>query len=62
ILENWYDVEIEFEQMDIEELTISGKFKEEKLKNVLKSIAMLKNLEIKYVTPKNILIRQKTDL
>ena len=34
-LENWYNVKIEFENKDMELLTISGKFKDEKLENVL---------------------------
>ncbi|MBK0369189.1 FecR family protein [Flavobacterium agrisoli] len=59
ILENWYDVTIQFQDKTIEELTISGKFKEPKLDNILQSIALLKELQIEYITPKQIIIRRK---
>ena len=58
VLENWYDVQIDFENEKIKEQTISGKFKEEKLENVLESLALIKHLKIEYLTPKNILIRE----
>lgn len=60
IIENWYNVDIEFEDKELQELTISGKFKDEKLENVLESIAFLKQLKIDYITKKHILIRRKT--
>ncbi|HEA29496.1 MAG TPA: DUF4974 domain-containing protein [Leeuwenhoekiella sp.] len=60
ILENWYDVTIDFEDVFLEKGTLSGKFKEEKVENVLSSIAVLKNLKIEYLTPKHILIRKNT--
>jgi transmembrane sensor len=60
IIENWYNVEITFEDQEIRKLTISGKFKEEKLENVLKSIAFLKQLKIIYLTQNHIVIRRKT--
>lgn len=62
IIENWYNVEIDFGDKDIESLMISGKFKEEKLENVLSSIAALKQLEIEFLTKKQILIRKKRQL
>jgi len=60
IIENWYNVEISFEDQEIKKLTISGKFKDEKLENVLESIAFLKQLKIIYLTQNHILIRKKT--
>ena len=59
ILEDWYDVDISFKEESLKTLTISGKFKEETLHNVLTSIALIKNLEIIYNNPKTILIRKK---
>jgi transmembrane sensor len=59
ILENWYDIEINFSSKKLKEMTISGKFKDEKLSNVLKSIAIVKELEIDFLTQKQILIREK---
>lgn len=59
ILENWYDIKIEFKEKQLENLTISGKFKDEKLQNVLKSLTLLKNLKIDTLTTsKHILIRK----
>ncbi len=60
ILENWYDVKIEFEDKSIGQLTISGKFKDEKLETVMESIAFLKGLKIDYKTKKHIVIRRNT--
>jgi len=59
ILENWYDVEINFTGKELQELKISGKFKDEKLINILKSIALVKQLEIDFLTENQILIRAK---
>ena len=61
-LENWYNVKIEFENKDMELLTISGKFKDEKLENVMKSIAFLKDLKIDYITKNHIVIRRNTTI
>lgn len=60
ILENWYDITIDFEDAEIENLTISGKFKEQNPENILQSIAILKDLEIKYITKNHVLIRRNT--
>ncbi|MBF4516997.1 FecR domain-containing protein [Flavobacterium sp. ANB] len=60
IIENWYNVDITFEDQALQKLTISGKFKEEKLENVLESIAFLKQLKIDYITQNHIVIRRKT--
>jgi len=59
ILENWYDIEINFAGKELQELKISGKFKDEKLINILKSIALVKQLEIDFLTENQILIREK---
>ncbi|MFL9845649.1 FecR family protein [Flavobacterium rhizosphaerae] len=59
ILENWYDAEIELQGAGLGSLTITGKFKDEKLDSVLESIAYVKHLEVTYVTPKKIIIRKK---
>ena len=61
ILENWYDVDIEFADPSLKELTISGKFKEEKLETVLKSIALIKDLEVDHNNPKKIIIREQQE-
>ncbi|WP_179351299.1 FecR family protein [Winogradskyella vidalii] len=58
ILENWYNIKIDFEDKELEELTISGKYKNEKIENIIKSIALLKGLEIDTLTTKHILIRK----
>ena len=60
IIENWYDVRVDFADPELETLTISGKFKDETLENVLESIAILKDLNVKYLTKKHVLIRRKT--
>jgi ferric-dicitrate binding protein FerR (iron transport regulator) len=59
ILENWYDIEINFTDKDLREQKISGKFKDEKLINILESISIVKQLEIEFLTEKQILIREK---
>jgi transmembrane sensor len=61
ILENWYYVDIEFADPSLKELTISGKFKEEKLETVLKSIALIKDLEVDHNNPKKIIIREQKE-
>ncbi|RYJ43363.1 FecR family protein [Flavobacterium beibuense] len=58
ILENWYNVTIQFEDKDLEKLTISGKFKDEKLENILESIAFLKQVKIDYLTKNQIIIKR----
>lgn len=61
ILENWFDIQIEFANPALRKLTISGKFKDEKLETVLKSIALIKNLKIEYKNPKSIIIREQKE-
>lgn len=58
ILENWYNVSIDIQDKQIKTETISGKFNNETLKNVMASIAMLKDLKITYLTPNHITIRR----
>ncbi|MGM8363494.1 FecR family protein [Flavobacterium sp. ARAG 55.4] len=60
ILENWYNVDIVFEDTQLEKLIINGKFKEEKLDNVLASIAFVKKIKIDYLTKNKIIIRRDT--
>jgi transmembrane sensor len=62
IIENWYNIRVDFEDRALEKLTISGKFKDEKLENVLNSIALLKQLEIIYITKNHVLIRRNTTI
>ncbi|MBE0393868.1 FecR family protein [Flavobacterium sp. PL002] len=59
ILENWYDIKINFSNKKLKEMTITGKFEDEKLSNVLNSIAIVKELEIDFLTKNQILIREK---
>ncbi|WP_163399413.1 FecR family protein [Flavobacterium fluviatile] len=61
ILQKKYDVQIDFENEAIEKQTLSGKFKEQNLEVILESIALLKNLETEYLTPKHIRIRRKIE-
>ncbi|CAM4099527.1 FecR domain-containing protein [Gillisia limnaea] len=61
ILENWFEVTIEFANPRLRKLTISGKFKDENLETVLQSIALIKDLQIDYKNPKNIVIREQTE-
>lgn len=58
IIENWYNIKIEFENKELEKLTISGKYKSEKIENIIKSITLLKDLKIDTLTAKHILIRK----
>lgn len=60
ILENNYNVTIDFEDKELEKLIISGKFNEEKLENILASIAFVKKLKIDYLTKNQIIIRRDT--
>lgn len=58
-LENQFDVTIVFEKQELEELRITGKFKEENLNNILNSIALVKQLEIQFLTKNKIYVRKK---
>ncbi|MDN3665489.1 FecR family protein [Algibacter miyuki] len=60
ILENWYNVSIEFKDEKTKQETITGKFNNETLKNVMTSIELLKDLKIDYLTPNHIIIRKNT--
>lgn len=62
ILENWYNLKISFEDKKLEKLRISGKYKNEKIENIIKSIALLKHLKIDTLTTKHILIRENKSL
>ncbi len=61
ILENWYDVKIEFEDPAVEKLSITGKFHNEPLETVLKSIALINQLEIDTLTQNHFIIRKNSN-
>lgn len=61
-LENQFDVTIVFEKQELEELRITGKFKEENLNNILNSIALVKQLEIQFLTKNKIYVRKKQSI
>jgi transmembrane sensor len=61
-LENQFDVTILFEKRELEELRITGKFKEENLNNILNSIALVKQLEIQFLTKNKIYVRKKQSI
>lgn len=58
ILENYHDVTVDFEDNELKTLIINGKFKEEKLENILTSIAFVKDLKIDYLTKNHVVIRR----
>jgi transmembrane sensor len=60
ILENWYNATIDFEDNSLKNLTISGKFKGEKLDSILVSIAFLKQLTITNTSKNHYVIRKNT--
>ena len=59
ILRNKFNVTILFDNPKLEQLRISGKFKDENISTILKSIADVKQLEIDFQTPNKIFIREK---
>jgi ferric-dicitrate binding protein FerR (iron transport regulator) len=59
ILRNKFNVTILFDNPKLEQLRISGKFKDENISTILKSIAEVKQLEINFQTPNKIHIRVK---
>ena len=61
IIENWYDVDIQFANDGLKQLKITGKFNDEKLSNVLKSLALIKNLKIDSINNKQIIIRSNSN-
>ena len=61
IIENWYDVDIQFANDSLKQLKITGKFNDEKLSNVLKSLALIKNLKIDSINNKQIIIRSNSN-
>ncbi|SFU46982.1 FecR family protein [Pustulibacterium marinum] len=60
ILEDWYNVAIIIHDDSLKKETLSGKFKDEPLENVLKSIAVIKSLTIKTNDKNEIVISRKT--
>ena len=59
ILRNKFNVTILFDNPELEQLRITGKFKEENITTILKSIAQVKQLEIHFKTQNIIFIREK---
>ena len=59
ILRNKFNVSILFENPELEQLRISGKFKYETLATILNSIAEVKQLDIHFQTQNKIFIREK---
>ncbi|MDI6034796.1 FecR domain-containing protein [Flavobacterium sp. LB2P84] len=59
ILRNKFKVTILFNNPELEHLRISGKFKNENITTILKTIGEVKQLEIHFQTPNKILIREK---
>jgi len=61
ILESRYGISLTFESEDLKRLRISGKFKNETLDNILKSISFLKDLSFEYQNHNTISIKKKTN-
>lgn len=59
ILENWYAVNISIEGEELKQLRVTGKYRDESLENVFKSIQILKNVKIDTLTSKQFIIREK---
>jgi ferric-dicitrate binding protein FerR (iron transport regulator) len=59
ILRNKFNVTILFDNPELKQLRVTGKFKEENITTILKSIAQVKQLEIYFKTPNIIFIREK---
>jgi transmembrane sensor len=60
ILRNKFNVTIHFDNQELEKLRISGKFKNENITTILKTIADVKQLKIDFQTQNKIFIRKKT--
>ncbi|WP_442846825.1 FecR family protein [Leeuwenhoekiella sp. H156] len=58
VLENWYDVTIDFADPSIKELRITGKFHDEPLETVLQSIALINHLKIDTLSQNHFMIRK----
>ncbi len=58
ILENWYDVKIEFNDPAIKNLQITGKFHREPLQTVLQSIALINHLKIDTLSQNHFMIHK----
>ena len=59
ILRNKFKVTILFDNPELEQLRITGKFKNENITTILKTIGEVKQLEIDFQTPNKIFIREK---
>lgn len=60
ILEQWYDVKIILEVKNIKGFSISGKYGNNTLKEVLESIKFLKGLDYEFISEKEIILKQTT--
>ncbi|MGO3708041.1 MAG: FecR family protein [Mesonia hippocampi] len=60
ILENWFSVKINIPDTMVQNMTVTGKYKDAKLTEVLQSIAFLKKLKIDTLTQKRFIIRKKS--
>lgn len=58
-LERWYDVKIAFDNADIVNCRINGKFKDQRLEEVLKSIRYMYNIEYEIRNPNQIILYGK---
>lgn len=54
LLEQWYNVSIEFENSQIKYCIINGQYKDQSLGNVLKSIQYMYNIEYEFITQNKI--------
>jgi ferric-dicitrate binding protein FerR (iron transport regulator) len=59
ILRNKFKVTILFDNPELEQLRITGKFKNENITTILNTIGEVKQLEIDFQTPNKIFIRKK---
>ncbi len=60
-LENRFNISIVFEDESIEKLRVTGKFKEDNIANILSSIALVKQLEIQFLTKNSIYVKKKSN-
>jgi len=62
VLERWYDVEIEFKDEQLKDITFSAKYIDERLINILESLKHILSIEYEIKDEKLILIKQNTNL
>ncbi len=59
VLERWYDVKIIFEHPGLKKCTISGKFSNDQLINILKSVRFIKKIDFTFKDKQTIVLRGK---